>query len=376
MILILDTNVFMEDWHFNSPPYKALLDYVKKTDSKFWMPRVVLEELKGKFVQELETRLSNHTKLEREIYRLVDSIKEPAAIFDIEKEVEKYIKSIFKKLKMTKKSIMDYPEGALDVLVNKAVHRIKPFTLKGEEFRDALLWENVMDAVVDCSHSEYVVFISNDLSAFGNITQKGKENELHPHLESELLQKISDDLVLHEDFQNQKDFLDKNFGFFKKINDFIEKYNPSVASITKSWLKKQIPVDEIHQQFPKFIAEDDNFVKNINKLLRRRRLGVFAAAALTHVTTNIYGYYLYTSSDATSTVFFNLSGNIDVVYSTESDLVFKSFSADTSDSDFSIDSEQYESSSIEVEVTISCTITIDNEGQVSNLNLYSVGIVR
>jgi hypothetical protein len=292
MILILDTNVFMEDWHFNSPPYKALLDYVKKTDSKFWMPRVVLEELKGKFVQELETRLSNHTKLEREIYRLVDSIKEPAAIFDIEKEVEKYIKSIFKKLKMTKKSIMDYPEGALDVLVNKAVHRIKPFTLKGEEFRDALLWENVMDAVVDCSHSEYVVFISNDLSAFGNITQKGKENELHPHLESELLQKISDDLVLHEDFQNQKDFLDKNFGFFKKINDFIEKYNPSVASITKSWLKKQIPVDEIHQQFPKFIAEDDNFVKNINKLLRRRRLGVFAAAALTHVTTNIYGYYI------------------------------------------------------------------------------------
>lgn len=41
--------------------------------------------------------------------------------------------------------ILDYPDTQHEVLVSRAVTRIKPFDEEGEGYRDAMIWETVLE---------------------------------------------------------------------------------------------------------------------------------------------------------------------------------------------------------------------------------------
>jgi hypothetical protein len=362
----------MEDWYFNTPPYKALLDYAKKTNSVFWMPRVVLEELRGKFTQELESKLASLIKSEREIYRQINSPKESHPIVNAQQEAERYIKHIFKKLKITKKNIIDYPEDAMHTLVQKAVNRTKPFTAKGEEFRDALLWENVIDTVLEPSHAEYVAFISNDSSAFGNLLQKGKEEELHPHLRDEMVRRIEEGLVLSDENNTPSKFYENNFGYFRKVSEFIGIYHTSVASISKNWLKKQLVPTEVYSQLVKFANENESFQKQINKFLQRRRLGFFAGIGVDNFKMTIDYYHLYTNSNASVTIFLSISGYVEIGYTNEPKLGYRAFDTEEQSLETSIDVELFDLSSIDVWLTLHCAMESNSKGQADSFSIYDM----
>ena len=375
MVFILDTNIFMEDWYFNSPPYKALLDYVKKTGSVFVMPRVVLEELRRKFMLELETRLANYAKAERDIHRQLNSIKELAAHFNAQEETEKYIKYILKKLKITKKQISDHPYNALEILVKKAIYRIKPFSPKGEEFRDALLWECVIDTVLYTQFGDYVVFISNDSSAYGNLLHKGREGELHPDLKEEMVKRLLDGRSLPEGVNDENEYYEKNFNYFRKIGDFISKYQSSVAPINKIWLKKQLAIDEVCKQLTDLANDDDNFKRRVGRLLQRRRLGSYVGISTDSFRITLQNYSLYTNSDATVTSFFDIAGHIEILYMPERKMTYRSLSVEDSSPNFSIEADEFLIDEVDVAVELGCSIDIDSAGNAKDLFVYSIQLI-
>jgi hypothetical protein len=375
MVFVLDTNIFMEDWYFNSPPYKALLDYVKKTGSVFVMPRVVLEELRGKFMLELEARLINYIKAERDINRQLNTTKDYVSPFNAQEETEKYIKYILKKLKITKKQISDYPYDALEILVNKAIYRVKPFSPKGEEFRDALLWECVIDTVLYTQFGDYVVFISNDSSAYGNLLHKGKEEELHPSLKEEMIKRLLDGRSLPEGVKDENDYYEKNFNYFRKVGDFISKYQSSVAPINKIWLKKQLAIDEVCKQLTSLANDDENFQRRVGRLLQRRRLGSYIGINTDNFRVTLQNYSLYTNSDATVTSFFDIAGHIDILYVPEGKMTYRPLSVEDSNPNFSIDSDEFLIDEIDVSVELGCSLDIDSVGNAKDLFVYSIQLI-
>ncbi|MEM8892944.1 MAG: PIN domain-containing protein, partial [Bacteroidota bacterium] len=131
--------------------------------------------------------------------------------------VSKYRSYIIEKFDSHNEAKKDYGSTHFDEIVKRSIHRIKPISPKGEEFRDTLLWLIVLETVEQHRHAE-VAFISNNLTDFGNDTKDG----LHPDLISELKAK------------------ELNLLFFESLKKFSEKIAVKIEFITDEWLIKNI----------------------------------------------------------------------------------------------------------------------------------------
>ena len=374
MFLILDTNIFIEDWHFTSPPYKALLDFAKKTNSTFLMPRVVLEELKGKFAQHLEGRQADYNQAERQLNRLLNRSKELWPAIDVARETERYMAATLRRLRIKKANVLAYPEGTLDVLVKKAVSRTKPFTPKGEEFRDALLWEVVLAARLKIDTPEHMVFLSNDAGAFGNTTHKGKEGELHPQLLEEAERRLTKKVTLRDD--GEKVIIEhcNTLEYFRKVSDFIGKYHGGVASFSKSWLKKHLPLPEVKKLLRELLLTDDYFQYRMSSVLSRRSRGEFAGIDVDGFQANLCGYSLYTNSDASSVVFFELDGQVDIIHSVRKKPRYRMASyMDHIQQD--IEAEHEEVAFLTVNIQVDGTLDLTEAGEATGFMLYRADLI-
>ncbi len=85
------------------------------------------------------------------------------------------------KLGVQEVEVLSYPNVSHESLVRKATQRKKPFSEKGEGYRDALIWGNVKEALLD---DDPIYFITNDESDFYN-----KDGSLHSDLVDELKEK-------------------------------------------------------------------------------------------------------------------------------------------------------------------------------------------
>lgn len=170
MNVILDTNIFVQDFLMNSASFSLLLDYLKKTGSRILMPLIVYQELGEVYGSKLSTRLEAYEGARKLLERSLTDVQIPSLEIDIPSEVEKYLEFVKKRLKVRDKDIVPFREHYLDDLVTRAITRRKPFSEKGEEFRDALLWLTVLDMARE-AEEETLAFISNDAKAFGRSHQ-------------------------------------------------------------------------------------------------------------------------------------------------------------------------------------------------------------
>lgn len=59
MYLLIDTNIFFDNWFLNSPQFKLLGNFCNNTGIKVLLPQIVLQEVENKYkisVQHLETQ--------------------------------------------------------------------------------------------------------------------------------------------------------------------------------------------------------------------------------------------------------------------------------------------------------------------------------
>ena len=145
MNVILDTNIFAQDFLMNSASFGLLLDYLKKTGSKILMPLIVYQELGEVYRRELNTGSAQFERTSESLERVLIDATIPRIEIDVSSEVAKYLAFVRKKLNLHDKDIIPFKENYLGELVTRAITRVKPFSDRGEEFRDALLWLTVLD---------------------------------------------------------------------------------------------------------------------------------------------------------------------------------------------------------------------------------------
>lgn len=241
MQAILDTNVFVEDFYFQSPPYVAFLDYIQKTDVLLLMPEVVLKELRSKYRQNLIEKVQSLQKAEKELQRLLPEDNFKPKIVDIEVATEAYMADILRKIGIGPQQIISAPQGALNLLIDKAINRKKPFTPRGEEFRDALLWEHVKFALEE-SEEQTILFISNDVSAFGYTNDR--EATLHP----DLMKEIDDCYTAKSRPSSTKYSLSPYVSYFLSVRKFVEAHHTPIKAINLDWLQQRIPTKTIAEE--------------------------------------------------------------------------------------------------------------------------------
>ncbi|MEJ6949989.1 PIN domain-containing protein, partial [Natronospora cellulosivora (SeqCode)] len=223
MNIILDTNIFIGNLNMESDNFNILFDYLRKTGSTIILPQIVYQELKAVYKRKLEEKINNFQSSKKALEKilLIDDID--VVDFNLENKVEEYIDYFLDKINIKKSDIVLYKPNYLEEIVKRATERKKPFTEKGEEFRDGLLWLTILDIVKNLEEQE-LIFISRNTKEFAD------KEKLHPDL-------------VKETITNKVEI-----NYYNSLKHFIKNHASNIKYITYNWIEKQINNDDINDK--------------------------------------------------------------------------------------------------------------------------------
>ncbi len=223
MNVVLDTNILREDLPMKSTKFNILFDYIKKTNSKVIMPKIVYQEIAAVYKREIIDRLQEFRKAKGALKGvLVDASIQDFKIV-IANEVKKYLAFLKKKLGISDNDIIPYEDDYLKEVVERAIRRTKPFSERGEGFRDALLWLTILD-IARTTDQKILIFISSNVKHFAS---KG---------------------CLHYTLFKEAEDEGLTIKYYNSISHFIKDHASKIDYITYEWLVSAIDLDIIDKE--------------------------------------------------------------------------------------------------------------------------------
>jgi hypothetical protein len=210
MHIVLDSNIYAADYLFTGAAFRALFDYIVRTESKLILPRIIREEVVAGFGRRLKKESKELFEVYRR-YKLLDirndaSFTKPnvrKAMIDLRRKLMKPsgdVASIY---------IAETESVSIDEVFMRGIHRTRPASDDGEELRDVIIWLWVRGYCV-AKKQEDIVFVTQD---------KGFWSADEPH------QHILGDIKEHEG----------HLSIFRTIDDFLKKHAPAPSNITPEW---------------------------------------------------------------------------------------------------------------------------------------------
>ena len=172
MKIVLDTNIFIQDFLLNSSEFRTLFSELPRLGYSLHIPYLVFDELINKFGEEVEKVAYRARRIGVTAWHIPDFGNE---LVSPEQAVSAYKNYLERKFREVRANFVDYPSIPHRALVERALKRKKPF--RGSDtggYRDALLWETVLQLATD----DEVCFVTSNTKDFSDKKKQG----LHPHL--------------------------------------------------------------------------------------------------------------------------------------------------------------------------------------------------
>lgn len=306
MHIILDTNIFMEDFSLSGRKFKLLLDFINRTQSQVIMTQIVWEEL-------LHNYERNILDCKKELYRTLEKCRklipqyEQITIDFCEQpsEVVEEFKTLLKnKFGFSEKYIFPYHDHYLSELVSRCIRRQKPFTDKGEEFRDAILWLNVLD-IADSNDSKTAVFISGDGHYQGDSNKKqSSKSQEGNRLHSDLIEEASEREV--------------KIVYYNSIDELLKSGSKKVEHIDLEWVISQLKEEKLSEGLVDLLNKCG--IENVNNLLDddlwHSNMEILDASVSDARLDRIENFYTYVLEDGSCSfvvvnAFFKMDGDFD-----------------------------------------------------------------
>lgn len=139
MNVFLDTTVTCEDPFCCGNMNRALLRVVPAVGGEIYISDIVLQETRHKFEQKLDEMLKDTQNKIAHLGRFTNS----HVVYDIKMQQD-YLNQFDQFYEnLIARGIFErvpYSNNILPTVVNRAIHRIKPFSEKKDEFRDCIIW--------------------------------------------------------------------------------------------------------------------------------------------------------------------------------------------------------------------------------------------
>jgi len=179
MRIVLDTNIIVGDYRLKGTAARVLLQQLPRSSHQLHMPQTVIDEALNKYRGEWEHYRRSTDKLRREAQKRV-KLDIPSAMTSAEVDVrtDEYKHELDQILVDVGATIVPYPKTPHEKLALRAMERQKPFSESGTGYRDALIWETVLD-ILDGT-DEVVALITEDRD-FAD-----KNREIYPNLLEDL----------------------------------------------------------------------------------------------------------------------------------------------------------------------------------------------
>jgi predicted nucleic acid-binding protein len=217
MNIILDTNILIADYGLKSDKIIRLLDYSKKTGSSIVIPQIVFQELLSNYKRALRGCLLCIEKAEAELSKLLLQEVKSQICVNVELAGARYEEFVKTQLNQFCLEELFSKNEYLSEITKRNLERIKPASLKGQEFRDTLLWLTILD-YLKYNNRESNIFISNNVNDFANV----EKNDLHPQLKKEV------------------QGVNSNLTYYNILNNFLQVHETKISFVTEEWLNKNI----------------------------------------------------------------------------------------------------------------------------------------
>ena len=149
------------------------------TGSTFAVPAVVFDEVVNKFEEVLNASIRQLGKYAGDLSQYLGR-RVSYDLIDLRAERSAYEDWLRRRLAELQVSILPYPSITHQEITQRALARRKPFCGEGQKgYRDALIWETVLDAATD----EEVLFVCSNSRDFASAK---RPNELHADLKADL----------------------------------------------------------------------------------------------------------------------------------------------------------------------------------------------
>ncbi len=166
MKIIIDTNIFCQDYHLQGTAFRLFLDGLSVIPASIYIPKIVIEEIVNRYKEDLTNLLFSIKKSQKQLKRLVPQFNDSIiTTIKIDDHVDLYKTALLSKLQNSNCTIMPYPNISHELVIQQDLQRKKPFKLNGAGYRDFLIWQNIKNLVN--SGIDQVVFITNNSRDFG-----------------------------------------------------------------------------------------------------------------------------------------------------------------------------------------------------------------
>jgi hypothetical protein len=243
MWIVLDTNIFFNNWYVKGANFEMLLNYCNNMQHTILLPKIVSQEVNNKYKQTKDKIHQDYAALIKDSEKIgVRLSDESGLIENIEYSLEEIIKEKYDKVLDVNYSTVDHSR-----LVSKALKPKLPFRENEKGYRDSLLWLSILNEIKLQNYSGEIIFINNNSKDFFEF--KGTEKKLH----NDLLEDIQD-LAINASFllfTGLKDFIDQRVPQDEhqiNWNNFYDKHNSTLdrfACDSAIAYLDDLPVDEV-----------------------------------------------------------------------------------------------------------------------------------
>lgn len=202
MRVVLDANVVITEGHGSNDLFDFFISSSGRVGHTIYIPELVIAEVVADYQKNIEGQThAVHRNLKSLSRKLGRDLQSPFADVAIPAVARQFEDSLRQHFSSTYCHILSYPQTPHEHLVFKAITRKRPFNEKGSGYRDALIWETVLELASQQAGS--VAFISKDADFTDN------KGALHADLVTELKERhrgASSVLV----FRSLGDFVDRH----------------------------------------------------------------------------------------------------------------------------------------------------------------------
>lgn len=163
-VLVFDTNAFVQDFRMGGHSFSVLLSNLSVVADLVVLPKVVLDEAVQKYGESIDGVSRDIRSLSKRTSRLLGSrfeFVEPTVLTQAREEFAEFLVG---KLGENCR-ILSHPAVSHADLVERAISKRKPFKESGSGYRDALIWETILE-VLGWEEEPSIVFVTKNRKDF------------------------------------------------------------------------------------------------------------------------------------------------------------------------------------------------------------------
>lgn len=175
--IIIDTNVIHLDFKLNKARIVTLCNTSTILGHEIFIPEVVIDEIVKQYDEKAEEYINSFNKALKKLSELSTSPITQTPI-DAKGFISNYRNELNNRIKQLGIGIIPYPNTGHKIMVARELGKKKPFKDSTKGYRDALIWDSVMEHTQKYSSNCGIIFLTANTKDFADKDKKDLHTDL------------------------------------------------------------------------------------------------------------------------------------------------------------------------------------------------------